>query len=131
MKKLLFLLMIVPTVVFSQIDSWIHVQLLTDDYPSETSWNITPPSGSPIILQNDSVMLPNTLYDTIIPIQGTFIASIFDSYGDGLAASQWGGTDGWFLISNSCQDTLMYVAGDFGNSLVETLTTAPCSPPGS
>ena len=76
-------------------------------------------------------MSPNTLYDTIIPIQGTFIASIYDSYGDGLGAAQWGGTDGWFLISNSCQDTLMYVAGDFGNSLVETLTTAPCAPPTS
>ena len=129
MKKLVFLLMVIPTVVFSQIDSWIHVQLLTDNYPSETSWDITPPGGSPIILQNDSGMLPNTLYDTIIPIQGTFIASIYDSYGDGLAASQWGGTDGWFLISNSCQDTLMYAAGNFGDSLVETLTTAPCAPP--
>ena len=129
MKKLVFLLMVIPTVVFSQIDSWIHIQLLTDNYPSETSWDITPPGGSPIIVQNDSGMLPNTLYDTIIPIQGTFVASIYDAFGDGLGSSQWGGTDGWFLISNSCQDTLMYVAGDFGDSLVQTLTTAPCAPP--
>jgi len=129
MKKLVFLLMVIPTVVFSQIDSWIHIQLLTDNYPSETSWDITPPGGSPIIVQNDSGMLPNTLYDTIIPIQGTFIASIYDAFGDGLGSSQWGGTDGWFLISNSCQDTLMYVAGNFGDSLVQTLTTAPCAPP--
>ena len=129
MKKLVFLLMVIPTVVFSQIDSWIHIQLLTDNYPSETSWDITPPGGSPIIVQNDSGMLPNTLYDTIIPIQGTFVASIYDAFGDGLGSSQWGGTDGWFLISNSCQDTLMYVAGNFGDSLVQTLTTAPCAPP--
>ena len=128
MKKLLVLLALIPTLLFSQ-GSWIHIQLMTDDYPSETSWNITPPGGSPIIIENDSNMLPNTMYDTIIPIGGTIIAGIYDSFGDGLGSSQWGGTDGWFMISNSCQDTLMYVAGNFGDSLVQTLTVAPCAPP--
>jgi len=126
---LLSLMMLCSTLMFGQIDSWIHVQLMTDDYPDETTWTITPPGGSPIILQNESNMLPNTLYDTIIPIQGTFIASIYDQYGDGLSSAPFGGTDGWFMISNSCQDTLMYTAGNFGDTLVETLTTAPCAPP--
>jgi len=128
MKKLIVLLALLPTIVFSQ-GSWIHIQLMTDNYPSETSWNITPPGGSPIIIENDSNMLPNTMYDTIVQLGGTIIASIYDEFGDGLSSSQWGGTDGWFMISNSCQDTLMYVAGDFGDSLVQTLTVAPCAPP--
>ena len=128
---LLSLLLLCSTFSYAQTDSWIHVQLMTDDYPDETTWTITPPGGSPIILQNESNMLPNTLYDTIIPIQGTFIASIYDQYGDGLSSAPFGGTDGWFMISNSCQDTLMYTAGNFGDSLVETLTTAPCAPPTS
>jgi len=128
MKKLLLLLALVPTLLFSQ-GSWIHIQLMTDNYPSETSWNITPPGGSPIIIENDSNMLPNTLYDTIVQLGGTIVASIYDQFGDGLGSSQWGGTDGWFMISNSCQDTLMYVAGNFGDSLVQTLTVAPCAPP--
>ena len=128
MKKLLLLLALVPTLLFSQ-GSWIHIQLMTDNYPSETSWNITPPGGSPIIIENDSNMLPNTMYDTVVFLGGTIIASIYDSFGDGLGSSQWGGTDGWFMISNSCQDTLMYVAGNFGDSLVQTLTVAPCAPP--
>ena len=38
-------------------------------------------------------------------------------------------TDGWFLIKNDCQDTIMYVAGDFGLSFIDTLTIAPCAPP--
>ena len=132
MKKLqlLLLTLLIPFLGYTQ-GSWIHIQLMTDNYPGETSWNITPPGGSPIIIENDSNMLPNTMYDTIVFLGGTIVASIYDSFGDGLGSSQWGGTDGWFMISNSCQDTLMYVAGDFGDSLVQTLTVAPCAPPAS
>jgi len=128
MKKLLLLLTVLPSILYSQ-GSWVHVQLMTDDYPSETSWNITPPGGSPIIVENDSNMLPNTMYDTVVFLGGTIVASIYDEFGDGLSSAPFGGTDGWFMISNSCQDTLMYVAGNFGDSLVQTLTVAPCAPP--
>ena len=128
MKKLILLFTLIPTLLFSQ-GSWIHIQLMTDNYPSETSWNITPPGGSPIIVENDSNMLPNTMYDTIVFLGGTIVAGIYDQFGDGLGSSQWGGTDGWFMISNSCQDTLMYVAGNFGDTLIQTLTVAPCAPP--
>jgi hypothetical protein len=130
MKKiqLLLLTLLIPFLGYTQ-GSWINIQLLTDDYPTETSWQITPPGGSPIIIQNDSAMLPNTLYDTTIAIGGTIVTSIFDQYGDGLGASQWNGTDGWFLIQNDCQDTIMYVAGDFGVSYIDTLNIAPCAPP--
>ncbi len=128
MRKLLLVLALLPTVLLAQ-NSWINIQLLTDDYPSETSWQITPPGGSPIIIGNDSITEANFLYDTIIPVGGDIVVSIFDQYGDGLAASQWGGTDGWFLIQNDCQDTLLYVAGDFGFSYIDTLTIAPCAPP--
>lgn len=128
MKKLLFLLTLLPTILLAQ-NSWINVQLLTDNYPGETSWTITPPNGSPIIAQNDSGLAPNTLYSDTIPLGGDIIVSLLDSYGDGLGASQWGGTDGWFLVQNDCQDTIMYVAGDFGLSFIDTLTIAPCAPP--
>ena len=102
---------------------------MTDNYPNETSWQITPSNGSPIIIGQDPAQGINQLYDTTISVQGLFIASVFDSYGDGLGAAQWGGTDGWFLIQNGCQDTIMYVAGDFGFSYIDTLQIAPCAPP--
>ena len=51
MRLILFLLTFLPLVTLGQ-NSWVNVQLLTDNYPSETSWNITPPGGSPIIAQN-------------------------------------------------------------------------------
>ena len=129
MRKIFLYIVTLLSLNLSAQNSWINIQLLTDDYPTETSWNITPPNGSPIIIQNDSGMLPNTLYDTTIAIQGAIVASLLDSYGDGLAASQWGGTDGWFLIKNDCQDTIMFAAGNFGLSLIDTLQIAPCAPP--
>ena len=129
MRIVLFLLTFLPLITLGQ-NSWINIQLLTDDYPSETSWNITPPGGSPVIAQNDSPLVANTIYSDTIPVNGDIVVSLLDSYGDGLGASQWGGTDGWFLIQNDCQDTILYVAGDFGDSLIDTLTIAPCAPPG-
>ena len=127
MRLILFLLTFLPIVTFGQ-NSWINVQLLTDDYPEETSWTITPPGGSPIIAQSDSMMTDQTLYDTIIELGGTIVVNLYDQYGDGLGGFN-GSPEGWFLIQNDCQDTIMYVAGDFGALYTETLTIAPCAPP--
>jgi len=126
MKKILLLLLL-PIFTYSQ-NSWINIQLLTDQYPNETSWDITSQYNS-LIIESDSVLLPYTLYDTTISVAGIIIAGVYDSFGDGLGGSMFGGVDGWFLIQNDCQDTIMYVTGNFGDSLVNTLTIAPCAPP--
>lgn len=131
MKKLaylfVFLFWLCVASAFGQ-NSWINVQLLTDDYPEETSWTITPPGGSPIIGQNDSNLAENTFYSDTILVGGDIVVSLFDSFGDGLGG--WNGSpEGWFLIQNDCQDTILYIAGDFGSLYVDTLTIAPCAPP--
>ena len=112
---------------FSQ-NSWVNVQLLTDDYPEETSWIITPPGGSPIIAQSDSIMIDQTLYSDTVNVGGAIIFSLFDDYGDGLGGFN-GSPEGWVLIQNDCQDTIMYVAGNFGEIYTDTLIIAPCAPP--
>jgi len=127
MRKILVLLALLPTVIFGQ-NSWINIQLLTDDYPEETSWTITPPGGSPIIAQSDSIMQDQTLYDTTIDVGGTIILNLYDQYGDGLGGFN-GSPEGWFLIQNDCQDTIVYVEGDFGSLYTDTLIIAPCAPP--
>ena len=127
MKKLILLLILLPSILFAQ-NSWINIQLLTDDYPVETSWTITPPAGYPIIAQNNSGMTGQTLYDTIIDLGGTIIVNLYDQYGDGLGGFN-GSPEGWFLIQNDCQDTIMYVAGNFGSLYTDTLIIAPCAPP--
>ena len=134
MKTKLYLLVLIliaacaaPKKCCSQ-NSWINIQLLTDDYPEETSWTITPPGGSPIIAQSDSTMTDQTLYSDTVEVGGTIIFSLFDQYGDGLGGFN-GSPEGWLLVQNDCQDTILYVAGDFGFDYIDTLTIAPCAPP--
>ena len=64
-------------------DSWVNIQLFTDDYPEETSWTITPLNGSPIIAQSNSITTDLTLYDTTIDVGGTIIVNLYDSYAAG------------------------------------------------
>lgn len=124
----ILLLLLCSSISLAQ-NSWINVQLQTDDYPEETSWSIYDISGA-AIAATDSALAELTLYDTLIDVlAGEYIIELNDDYGDGLGAAQWGGTDGWFLIQNECQDTLFYAEGDFGLQLVDTLTIAPCAPP--
>ena len=121
-------LFLCSTVNAQSIDSWINIQLQTDNYPEETSWMLYNISGG-AVATNDS-LAELTLYDTIVDLSsGEYIIQLDDEYGDGLGGSQWGGADGWFLIQNECQDTLFYAEGDFGLQLVDTLTIAPCAPP--
>ena len=122
---------LIPFLGFSQYstDSWINIQYLSDDYPTEISWELLDSNDS-IILESDSNFIINSLFDTTINVNsGLYTINVNDIYGDGLGASQWNGTDGWFLIQNDCQDTLSFVAGDFGSLYTDTLTIAPCAPP--
>ena len=89
---ILIFLALLPTTLLAQ-NSWINIQLLTDDFPTETSWNILGAYGDTII-QNGALDL-NTLYDTIIEVEGDIVLNVVDAFGDGLGASQWNGTDGW------------------------------------
>ena len=123
--------LLIPFLGFSQYspDSWINIQYLSDDYPTEISWELLDSNDS-IILESDSNFIINSLFDTTINVNsGLYTINVNDIYGDGLGASQWNGTDGWFLIQNDCQDTLSFVAGDFGSLYTDTLTIAPCAPP--
>jgi hypothetical protein len=127
-KYILGLLLSLPYIVLSQ-NSWINIELLTDTYPSETTWKITPPGGTPVLASNDTGMLPNTVYTQFLEVGGQIVVEIEDSFGDGLDASQWGGTVGYFHIWNTCQDTILFVEGNFGSFYTDTLTIAPCAPP--
>jgi len=130
MKKLqlLLLTLLIPFLGYTQ-NSWINIQYLTDNYPTENSWELLDSYGS-VVIESDSNYVLNTLLDTIVPLDaGTYTFNLYDVYGDGLGASQWNGTDGSFLIKNDCQDSLAFVAGDFGSLYTETLIIAPCAPP--
>jgi len=127
MKKLLLLLLL-PFVSYGQ-GSWINVQLQLDQFPSETQWMLQNSNGDTIVYQN-----PMGIYGLVDEIYmlpaDTFIVTVMDIFGDGICGSIYGGGDGWFLVQNTCQDTLSFVAGcDFDTLYVDTLIMAACAPP--
>ena len=91
MKKLLFTLFILPSVLFAQ-GSWLDVQVQTDEYAGETSWEIlneesevvavSPPYQNNT-LQNHMVFLPSGDYEFVM----------MDAFGDGICC-QFG--EGWY-----------------------------------
>ena len=123
MRYILLALFFIPSVLFSQ-GSWLDVQVQTDQYAGETSWEIlnedsevvavSPPYQNNT-LQNHMVFLPSGDYEFVM----------MDAFGDGICC-QFG--EGWYRISNTCGlDTAVY---DFDTAL-DTIpfTLNPCIPP--
>ena len=132
MKKLLLLLALLPSFLFSQgiqldIFTWVNVEFQFDDYAEEVSWSLSNNDSTVVIYPYGSYESeqPNAfhLIDSLEP--GNYTFELLDSFGDGLS---WP-NDGYCLVSNACQDTLFFAQGDYGIGLIESLTIAPCAPP--
>jgi len=123
MKNILFIILVFCSTYSYAQGSWLDVQVQTDNYAGETSWQILSDSNvvavSPPLqnstLQNHMVFLPAGDYEFVM----------MDSFGDGICCS-FG--EGWYRISNTCGlDTAVY---DFDTAL-DTIpfTLNPCIPP--
>merc|ERR1711971_880546 len=107
------------------------LELTTDNYPGETTWNIKNSSGDEKY-NGSGYSDANTLHSTnmcLDPDEYTF--SITDGYGDGICCSY--GNGGYKITVDG---TEVVNGGDFGNSDTETFTvnnptpsTAPVAPP--
>jgi lysyl endopeptidase len=117
----------------------LKVTLLTDDYADETYVELRNAAGAVVWSEgNESVagnfgtsnfpapndpttpLQNNTTYNFDIPLTAfecyTFV--IYDYYGDGMGASQWGGTDGALsLADNNSVNIFTLPAADFGDSI--------------
>lgn len=116
----------------------LKVTLTTDDYADETYFEVRNAAGAIIWSEgNENIagnfgtgafpapadpttpLQNNTTYNYDIPLTAfecyTFV--IYDFYGDGMGASQWGGTDGTFSIADNNAVTIYTLpAADFGDS---------------
>jgi len=105
----------------------IILQLTLDQYPGETGWIITDLSNGQAV---DNVVAgeytyeqanQTIVYDICIPETGVEII-LSDTYGDGMAGSQWGGTDGNIVVLGDAEpcgslDTLWVLDSvNFGNA---------------
>ena len=117
----------------------LKVTLLTDDYADETYVELRNAAGAVVWSEgNESVagnfgtsnfpapndpttpLQNNTTYNYDIPLTAfecyTFV--IYDYYGDGMGASQWGGTDGALsLDDNNSVSIFTLPTADFGDSV--------------
>jgi hypothetical protein len=132
MKKLLLLILLLPSLLFAQgpcVNTLININL--DQYPSETTWDIQDTLGNVIISGGPYTNVPNyqpQFINNCLPF-GELTFTIYDLWGDGLEGSLWGGQDGSYYIIQ-CGDTLVY--GDdpaFGYDTTHTFISAPCPPP--
>ena len=117
----------------------LKVTLLTDDYADETYVELRNAAGAVVWSEgNESVagnfgtsnfpapndpttpLQNNTTYNFDIPLTAfecyTFV--IYDYYGDGMGASQWGGTNGALsLANNNSVNIFTLPTADFGDSV--------------
>ena len=107
------------------------IQINLDQYPSETSWDIKDTSGNVLFSNGPYYGVPNYQpqeYIKCLPL-GELSFTIYDSYGDGMAGSLWGGQDGsYYLIQ--CGDTLVHGnIANFGTDSTHTFISDTCIPP--
>jgi len=129
MKKLLLLLLL-PILSFSQncVPTTIIINL--DQYQSETYWIIEDTSGTMLTYGTNYGSQPD--YASVIEQRclppGPLTFTIYDTYGDGLNGSMWGGLDGSYYVVQ-CYDTI--VSGTnaaFGYDTAHAILVAPCPP---
>ena len=138
-------------VPFTQLDTVVHIlpcpppgpppgppvcettiiNINLDQYPSETSWDITDSLGNTIISGGTYPNVQNYQPQFIVnclPV-GELTFTIYDTYGDGIAGSLWGGQDGSYYVIQ-CGDTLVYGdVANFGNDTSHVFISDTCIPP--
>jgi hypothetical protein len=111
------------------VPSILNINL--DQYQSETTWEIKDSMGNLIYAGGPYSNAPDyqPQFETLCLPLGQVTLIMYDSYGDGLAGSLWGGNDGSYYIIQ-CGDTLVY--GDvpnFGNDTTHVFQSDTCTPP--
>ena len=128
MKKLLFILLLLPNLLFSQTDSWVRFQVQFDFYaPTESNFFMISDST----LDSTFFYQPTQPYeylDTIINLMsGDYTITLTDNFGDGWI-SQFPAS---FKMGNTCQgDIILWdpVIGSFFQRDT-TVNILPCAPP--
>ncbi len=105
----------------------LSLELRTDNYPTETSWNIKNAQGT-VVYSGSQYTSPNTLYNIALCLPtGCFTFTINDGYGDGICCTYG---SGYYRIK---QGTVILTSGStFGSSETKSFcatgtTTTSCT----
>jgi len=107
------------------------VNINLDQFQSETTWDIKDTNGAVLAAGGPYTTAPDyePQFEPVCLPTGNLTFTIYDSYGDGLAGSLWGGNDGsYYLIQ--CGDTLVHgTVANFGTDSTHIFTSDTCTPP--
>jgi hypothetical protein len=93
----------------------IQLDLLTDAYPDETSWELTVDSTGNVLYSNGPLTEETHHYYDWCLGSGCYTFTIYDSYGDGLGGGFWS-DPGYATITNlETSDVYGTIEDDFGN----------------
>ena len=102
-----------------------------DQFQSETSWEIHDSSGTLLYAGGPYSTAPDyqpQFENVCLPV-GQISLTMYDSYGDGLAGSLWGGNDGSYYLMQ-CGDTLVYGdVANYGTDTTHVFQSDTCIPP--
>ena len=82
-----------------------------DNYPGETSWELI--VNSNIVASSTGFTIPDVPQSAYFCVAegDTIEAIVYDTYGDGLCGSCWGGIDGYFNVLTACGDSIFAIGG--------------------
>ncbi|PCJ81434.1 MAG: hypothetical protein COA49_04880 [Bacteroidetes bacterium] len=109
--------------------STITLDILTDDYPGETTWMITDETGG-VVISGGPYSLSQTLFsETICLGPGNYTLIVTDSFGDGM---QYGGVVGNYALTDGAGVILAEIVagGNFGTQSIHSFTIDSTSGPG-
>ena len=111
------------------VPTMININL--DQFADETTWDVKDTMGNILISGGPYPNAPDyepQYIPTCLPT-GVLRFTIYDTYGDGLAGSQWGGNDGSYYLMQ-CGDTLVYgTVPNFGTDSTHVFVSDTCIPP--
>ena len=111
----------------------ILVTVTPDTYASEISWELMTLPDSTIAASRDDYSITGVaeIDATCLPVNSDFVINVYDSFGDGMCGSCYGGVDGNLLVSTLCGDTLYYVGDETQYEAISSnvITIDPCLPP--
>ncbi len=90
----------------------IDIEIMTDDYPSETTWEIIAYPSLAVVDSGGPYAEPGTLYteQATLPLGGCYHFVIYDSFGDGICCAYG---DGYYNVY--CNGALACDGGEFGS----------------
>ena len=111
----------------------ILVTVTPDTYAAEISWDLmTFPDGE-IVAEGSgySIVGAPVVEAVCLPVGSEFKVNVYDTFGDGMCGSCYGGVDGNLFVSNLCGDELYYVGDTTQYESIgsDIIVVDPCFPP--